>query len=397
MAHYDKDNDGRLSFQEFLPIVLSVDDSELRFETAQREPRRVTSKEILIPEIEKLLAEILEREINLMASAEKSREDLVRRKDFNCLEVFKSIDCRREKFIDVESLSLYLKSNKANVEAKDVIAFVRRFDMDRDCMLSLVEFMNGILPMKERVKGKKRVIGGRNAMAMTSSKGFAKGLSTPSKSKQRYSRNKSTGSKIFHSEQKKTPTHLTNKSPLKPILKSSADKKSPAAAQIPNILKKQAHHEYSMEMLKQSIAETRDVSLKLLYSIFDPDNKGHILFRDFTQVFHNFHLTPSEGELNMLFNALDKDGDGKLSYEDVYDVFIPQSRKHAEILLSKENPAHSISNSSCELIRKLLQKYVSAEHIRRAETISSASIQQAFEECDYNRKGFITMHDVMHI
>jgi len=386
LSHYDRDKDNKLSFQEFLPIMLSVDDSELRFKTVQREIYRVTLKERLLPEIEKLLVQVLLKEINLIMNAEHNKLDLSTRKDFNCLEVFKAIDLAHKKFIDVESLLAYLRKNRANIETEEVVAFIRRFDFDKDCMLSLFEFMNGItlIERKEKVHGRNTIE--RNYI-MTSQER----LSTPAKSKAKYSRNKPNESKkIFYSEQKHTPTQQIVKSPLKSILKSNTDKKSPPKnhSQVVMILKKQAQDEYIIESLKQSIATTKDVSLKVLYDIFDSGNKGYILFKDFAEAFHRFHLNPTNDELNMVFNSFDRDMNEKLSYEDIYSMFIPQQKEHAEILLSKDIPIHSISIKSCELIKQLLQQYLATRHKH------DINLQEVFKECDSNKKGFITKDDI---
>ncbi len=64
MRFFDSDEDGRLSFQDFLQIVLPCEDNVLRNIAAERPSHRVGRFDFLPRDIEQALAETLEREVD---------------------------------------------------------------------------------------------------------------------------------------------------------------------------------------------------------------------------------------------------------------------------------------------------------------------------------------------
>ena len=74
------------------------------------------------------------------------KQELISRYDFDVERLFKEIDDWNYKYIDHKNLKRFL--NKMGVAASDanVIAIIRRFDLDADAKLTIKEFGQGIVP-----------------------------------------------------------------------------------------------------------------------------------------------------------------------------------------------------------------------------------------------------------
>ena len=66
LQFYDLDAGGTLGYNEFMKFILPCDDKQLREDACQRKTYEVDIKngKKLYPEVEKLMADYLEREIN---------------------------------------------------------------------------------------------------------------------------------------------------------------------------------------------------------------------------------------------------------------------------------------------------------------------------------------------
>jgi hypothetical protein len=83
---------------------------------------------------------------------EQVKQELSSRYDFDIDRLFREIDDWNYKYIDPKNLKRYL--NKMGVAASDpnVIAIIRRFDLDADAKLTVKEFSQGILPQVDYSK-----------------------------------------------------------------------------------------------------------------------------------------------------------------------------------------------------------------------------------------------------
>ncbi len=150
LKHYDRDQDGKLSFKEFLAIVLPLNNPALRSTATQREPYKVGPADFLPHEVEVALSRLLGKEVETNRIIEEIKQDLASRSDFNLLDTFKNIDTSHRRFVDFANLLGFLTRKGAGAQPADVVAFVRRLDRDLDCRLSYMEFMDGMLPAEKR-------------------------------------------------------------------------------------------------------------------------------------------------------------------------------------------------------------------------------------------------------
>ncbi len=96
--------------------------------------------------MERALAKLIHKELKLAHKQEIIKQELHSRYDYDVERLYKEIDDWNYKYIDCKNLKRFL--NKMGIAASDanVIAIIRRFDLDADAKLSLKEFGQGITP-----------------------------------------------------------------------------------------------------------------------------------------------------------------------------------------------------------------------------------------------------------
>ena len=148
LKHYDRDQDGKLSFREFLTVILPLSNQKLRSEVTQRETYKLSPNKPLLKVIELNLSRILINEVAMYKEVEAIKQELVSEGSFNLLESFRKISGKNERFIDFDSLFSYLNNNEQLAQEDDIISIICRLDQDMDCKISYIEFINGILPVE---------------------------------------------------------------------------------------------------------------------------------------------------------------------------------------------------------------------------------------------------------
>lgn len=142
---YDTNRDDRLSYTEFLNIVLPKTSSVLRQICTQRQSYFVAKDEVLPYEVEWALARVFEKEIDLITRAELLKKDLANRYDFDALDLFRAIDEERVGAVDFDLLYVFFKRNGVSATETEILALLRRGDKNVDGKLSYSEFYNVIV------------------------------------------------------------------------------------------------------------------------------------------------------------------------------------------------------------------------------------------------------------
>ena len=144
---FDLNQDGRITYTEFLNIVLPKTSPSLRQLATSRQSYYVARYETLPYEVEWALARVFDKEINYFRKVELLKEDLALRYDFNNHNAFRLIDEDRNGFIDLDAIYLFLKRNQIPVTDGDIQALLNRTDRDGDGTLSYSEFVDAITPL----------------------------------------------------------------------------------------------------------------------------------------------------------------------------------------------------------------------------------------------------------
>ena len=137
---FDSDEDGRLSYQDFMQMLLPCEDNLLRAMTIERPSYRVGRYDFMPRDIEQLLAAVIEREIELQRLLDLLKRELEAQHDFSPMAAFRSIDRYCVGRIDTVSLGTFLRANGHNASEIEVLAIIRRIDTDGDACLDVNEF-----------------------------------------------------------------------------------------------------------------------------------------------------------------------------------------------------------------------------------------------------------------
>jgi hypothetical protein len=121
-------------------MVLPCEDNFLRKVVQERPSFRVGRYEYLPRDIERGLADIIERELDLLRRLEILRMDLDSRYDYTLLSAYRAVDRYNEGCINTYNLSVFLKNNGFYATEKELLCIIRRIDTDGDAKLSYTEF-----------------------------------------------------------------------------------------------------------------------------------------------------------------------------------------------------------------------------------------------------------------
>jgi Ca2+-binding EF-hand superfamily protein len=137
---FDSDEDGRLSFQDFLQMLLPCTDNLLRNITLDRPSFRVGRFDSLPYDIERALVEIIEKEVDLMRRLDILKRDLEIRYDYSTLSAYRAVDKYNDGRIDTFNMGSFLRGCGHYATETELLAIIRRVDTDGDARLSYSEF-----------------------------------------------------------------------------------------------------------------------------------------------------------------------------------------------------------------------------------------------------------------
>lgn len=115
-----------------MEVVLPCDDLYMRSVVTQRPSGHCPSYERLPFTVEKQLANLLTKEIEFHKVVEMGKYDLRRLFDWTNLKAFNSVDSRRMGFLDYTSIMNFCRMNGFMASESEIIAIVRRLDIDAD-------------------------------------------------------------------------------------------------------------------------------------------------------------------------------------------------------------------------------------------------------------------------
>lgn len=97
-------------------------------------------EEKLPKDVEFELAGLLARELEFMLKVEQMKANLHFLPGFSLLKVFKAIDEQNTQFVDENTLRRFFKKMGHPPDKNELVAILRRFDLDGDAKLSFEEF-----------------------------------------------------------------------------------------------------------------------------------------------------------------------------------------------------------------------------------------------------------------
>jgi Ca2+-binding EF-hand superfamily protein len=140
LKFFDSDEDGRLSYNDFIQILLPCEDKCLRQIALSRHSCRVARYENLPFDIERGISGILEREIELIRRLDTVKRDLETRHDFSPYAAFKTIDRCTEGALTSANLTLFLRGQGFYPTEREVLSIIRRMDTSSAAQVSYSDF-----------------------------------------------------------------------------------------------------------------------------------------------------------------------------------------------------------------------------------------------------------------
>jgi len=106
---FDSDGNRRLSFSEFTQMVLPCEDNLLRNMTLDRAARSVAPYDRLPVDIERAIATVIEKEIELQRRLESLKRELGACYDYSSFAAFRSVDRYNTGKIDTVNCGSFLR------------------------------------------------------------------------------------------------------------------------------------------------------------------------------------------------------------------------------------------------------------------------------------------------
>ena len=147
VQYFDSDNNGSLSFQEFIQMLLPCEDNVLRNITLDRPSIRVGRFDFLPRDIELSIATVIEKEILLQRKIELLKRDLHNGLDYSAISSFRSVDKYNSGLITTVNLGAFLREQGHFAPEIELLAIIRRIDTDGDAALTLAEFSEFLRPL----------------------------------------------------------------------------------------------------------------------------------------------------------------------------------------------------------------------------------------------------------
>jgi Ca2+-binding EF-hand superfamily protein len=144
IRYFDLDGDKRLNYHDFLQILLPCDDAYLRAAASQRPNNELPRHEYLPMRVERALSQLIFKEVRLQLKADQMKRTSENAYDFSFPKAFKAIDDWSYGYIDQSNLKRFLRSMGYLATKQELIAILRRFDMDGDAKINLAEFEVGM-------------------------------------------------------------------------------------------------------------------------------------------------------------------------------------------------------------------------------------------------------------
>lgn len=140
LQFFDCDGTNRLSYQEFIQMLLPCEDNILRNVALDRPSRRVGRFDCLPRDIELAMTAIIEKEVDLARRLEVLKRELQIQHDYSPLASFRSVDKYNSGTIDTVNLGTYLRSHGHFANELDLLAVIRRIDTNGTATVDFQEW-----------------------------------------------------------------------------------------------------------------------------------------------------------------------------------------------------------------------------------------------------------------
>ena len=151
IEYFSEQRNKQIKYSDFLQIVLPCDDLYLRSAASQAPGREIKHDQLLPIRVEKALSQLLLKEVNFQLKLEELKKRLEISYDFTVKRAYASVDDWNYGYLDHSNIRRFLKNMGYRASKKEIVAILRRLDMDGDAKVSFKEFEAGFMPVTTKL------------------------------------------------------------------------------------------------------------------------------------------------------------------------------------------------------------------------------------------------------
>ena len=286
------------------------------------------------------------RELNYHVRSERLKYDLTLRYDWTSRAAFETIDTLRDYALNARNIQSFLRLNGFYATESEIVAIVRRLDIDADQKITYSEWADGVRPQLSSVD---------------------LGVSSSSLSASRVEEEKRQSSPLRESgnlgasrlSESATEVRASHASPIRPRAETEsfsspsrlgsssyaqAKRQSPLKQddeeELVRAFKEQISLEKELEDAKSRLALQPDFNLMDAFQILDKAARGYVTSTELHEVLADLGSYALRENVYLFSRRYDRNNDGRLLYSEFCDAFTPKSSAQALALTSRSAYYH---------------------------------------------------------
>ena len=397
---YDKNIDGKLSFDEFINLVRS-EKSSINNKSFNDSDNNKLSFNIIFS-----LNKLLEKEIYISRSLLKTLKDLKNKYGFNIHDIYHTI--KSSNFITSESIKNFLKNNcESYFLDSDIKLIMKRLDINRDGIVDLCEF-HALLGFPNCTFSCLYTKCNSCGESYCDDCYIESHGCLPYEYKIPYQYNTTKNNSNIENKnpniKNQKEINIRNNTDENAILKQKKrefntdediSKNSSEIQKFNGFMNFLMEGENKIELMKIELYKNKDFNVEDAFRLFEKDGRGFLDEEDVKYGLGVLGVYPSEYNLKLFLKRYDLQKKGFLSYADFYDIVVPFEKiyrddvekripktKCNEIILSRE-----IHNSLNKLFKALIDLENRANIERKLLDNNSTMVEIIFNIFDNNNQG----------
>jgi len=315
---------------------LPTDNPTLRTIVSQRP---VSSQKKLSFDVEFAVSRLINKEIQGLLTLESSKKDLFyNTTDFDLKEAFFRIDRRNSGFLTFDNLQEFFEVSGFFFTNEQIIDLLKRLDRNDDGKVSFEEFRRALMPIEGQIPVKMKTIQSPNRHYCEENyqesekynnnlyedplnekferKSFEKTRKSPEKTLK--------SSKILCNSSEKLEKHAK-------LCRKHAKPKQDFSqfffkeqGELARTFKQFILLDKEIELMKKELCIRQDFELLSTFQLMDCKGKGLLSAYELEIALNKLQIFPTKYELFLFVKRYDRDFDGKFSFSDYIDSFVPE-------------------------------------------------------------------------
>lgn len=337
VRQYSADQNGRLSYEDFLHLVLPST-NELISKLAQNR---------LFPEspdekVNFYFQSLLSSEVKLQRELEDLKSALFKSSNFSLWKSFEFLNKSGTGSITEIEVKEFLRYYSKFITSDDYDALMRRIDLEDDLVINYNEFLEGLIPMQMPGNNENRVksLDPEENVEQSQEKVKTEEIhesqdpiiftDEPLDSQDLEKSPKFNDPKEFSlSQQFETPEKSKGMPKLSRKLQEHMDK-------VAEIWVKELEVEKKYEFLRENLIMQDDFSVSKLFELIDNEGKGEIYMLDFENFLKTLNISTNRNAIFQFFSRF-ANAEMILTFQEFLTIFSCQDEEYNEILKNSEN------------------------------------------------------------